>query len=156
MVYHKFLLMLEVIKWLSEKVNPRINVSIFRHRCLCLLLSYFWRDIQLPQTLLFLKASGKHENYLMYARKAQAVMSRFCWTVIPSFLSEFVRCQFRYTRYVLNTFVTFTWHHQVFVHFYLNVCVRVWSYLPLYDCYLLYTSTHTTCVLNVCLEVVHR
>ena len=44
---HYFLLMLEAIKWLSEIVNNRISVSIFRHHCLCLLWSCFWRDFSM-------------------------------------------------------------------------------------------------------------
>ena len=36
-------------------------------------------------------------------------------------LGNMYGCQFHYTRYVLNTSVTFTWHRQPFVHFYFNV-----------------------------------
>ena len=52
MLAHCFLLVLEAIKWPSKKekkINPRINVSIFRHHCLWLLWFIFFSINAMPQ-----------------------------------------------------------------------------------------------------------
>ena len=44
---HCLLLALEALKWPSENINVRRSVSIFRHHCLHLLWSCYWRDFSI-------------------------------------------------------------------------------------------------------------
>ena len=50
LVYQKWCQRIVPVDARTEKINPRINSSVFGHYCLHLLSNTFWRDFMMPKT----------------------------------------------------------------------------------------------------------